>query len=130
MAEQGTGEQTSVPQSTYRRPLGRSLELAHYQRESAGGRPTTEGDSAMGDAEIKNVRKNRDGDITDVGVRGRWEFTVAQTVASIEAGTNTFYVNCPQRANVYVAKTSSGHKFLKTSADTTTKNNLDNLPPL
>ncbi|MBN9176425.1 MAG: DUF3892 domain-containing protein [Microbacterium sp.] len=62
----------------------------------------------MADAEIKNVRKDRSGDITDVGVRGQWEWSVAQVVASIESRTNTFYVNCPQRANVYVAQTSGG----------------------
>mgnify|MGYP001548628334 CR=1 FL=1 len=84
----------------------------------------------MADAEIKNVRKNREGDITHVGVTGRWDWTVAQVVSSIETRSNTFYVMCPQRANVIVAKTARGYKFLKTTADTTTKNNLDNLPPL
>ncbi len=53
-----------------------------------------------------------------------------QVVGSIEAGTNTFFVKLPQRADVYVSKTAAGHKFLKTTADTTTKNNLDSLPPL
>lgn len=84
----------------------------------------------MPDAEIKNVRKNVQGDITDVGVKGQWDWSVAKVVASIENRSNTFYVNCPQRADVYVAQTSAGHKFLKTTADTTTKNNLDSLPPL
>lgn len=83
----------------------------------------------MADAIIKNVGKDKDGDVTHVGVDGRWEWTVAQTVSSIEGGTNTFYVDCPQRADVYVEQTSAGKKFLKTRADTTTKNNLDNLPP-
>lgn len=84
----------------------------------------------MADAEIKNVRKDRAGNITDVGMRGSWEWPVAQVVASIEAGTNTFYVRLPQRADVYVSETGTGHKFLKTTADTTTKNNLDSLQPL
>lgn len=82
----------------------------------------------MSDAQIKNVRKDRDGDITHVGAKNSWDWTVAEVVASIEAKTNTFYVNCPQRADVYVAKTAAGRKFLKTTADTTTKNNLDELP--
>lgn len=84
----------------------------------------------MADVVITNVRKNSDGDITDVGVKGQWERTVPWVVASIEAGTNTFFVRVPQRADVYVAQTAAGYKFLKTTADTTTKNNLDNLPPL
>lgn len=84
----------------------------------------------MADAQIKNVRKDRDGDITHVGVKGQWEWPVASVIASIESGTNTFYVNCPQRADVLVVNTVGGKKFLKTTADTTTKNNLDSLPPL
>lgn len=84
----------------------------------------------MADVVIRNVRKNADGDITDVGVKGSWERTVAVVVSSIENRVDTFFVNVPQRADVYVAQTPSGHKFLKTTADTTTVNNLDNLPPL
>jgi hypothetical protein len=84
----------------------------------------------MADAEIKNVRKDWNGDITNVGVTNSWDWTVEQVVSSIESLSNTFYVNCPQRANVLVAQTPAGHKFLKTTADTITKNNLDNLPPL
>jgi hypothetical protein len=84
----------------------------------------------VADAEIKNVRKDQSGDITHVGVRGLWDWSVQQVVASIESGTNTFYVSCPQRADVYVSKTAAGRKFLKTTADTTTNNNLDNLQPL
>ena len=85
---------------------------------------------AVADAVIKNVRKDRNGDIAHVGVKGQWDWTVAQVLSSIESRTNTFYVNCPQRADVFVAQTPAGRKFLKTTADTTTKNNLDNLPPL
>jgi len=83
----------------------------------------------MADSVIKNVEKDGDGDLTDVGVSGRWKWTVAQVVSSIESGTNRFYVMCPQRADVVVRSTAGGRKFLKTTADTTTKNNLDNLPP-
>jgi len=84
----------------------------------------------MADSVIQNVRKNSDGDILDVGVKSVWDWSVAKVVASIEQGENTFFVNCPQRADVFVAKTSAGYKFLKTTADTTVTNNLDNLPPL
>jgi hypothetical protein len=99
--------------------------------ESPSQRAWTErSEKVVADAQIRNVRKDRSGDITHVGVWGQWDWSVAQVVASIESRTNTFYVNCPQRADVYVAQTSAGRKFLKTTADTTTKNNLDNLPPL
>jgi hypothetical protein len=82
----------------------------------------------VADAEIKNVRKSRDGDITNVGARNSWDWTVADVVASINGKSNSFYVRCPQRAEVVVARTSTGREFLRTTADTTTKNNLDNLP--
>ncbi len=84
----------------------------------------------MVDVEIKNVRKDRHGDITDVGVKGRWERTLAVAISLIENRTNSFYVMCPQRADVQVRQTPTGRKYLKTTADTTTKNNLDELPPL
>lgn len=67
----------------------------------------------MSDAQIKNVEKDRDGDITHVGVSGDWKWTVAQVVTSIESGTNTFYVMCPQRANVVVRSTAGGHASLR-----------------
>lgn len=84
----------------------------------------------MPDARITHVRKDRDGDITDVGNKNSWEWSVERVIASIENGSNTFYVMCPQRADVLVRETPAGRKFLKTTADTTTKNNLDDLPPL
>lgn len=85
-------------------------------------------EKSMSDAQIKNVEKDRDGDITHVGVSGRWKWTVSETVASIESRSNTFYVMCPQRADVVVRSKAGGRKYLKTTADTTTKNNLDSLP--
>ncbi|MCS6574315.1 DUF3892 domain-containing protein [Curtobacterium poinsettiae] len=105
----------------------------------------------MSDAQIKNVGKDRDGDITHVGVSGDWDithvgvsgdwdithvgvsgdwkWTIAEIVASLESRSNTFYVMCSQQADVIVSSTPGGRKFLKTTADTTTKSNLDNLPP-
>lgn len=80
--------------------------------------------------EIKNVAKDSHDNITHVGERYRWDLTLADAVRSIEIGKYGFYVNCPQRAEVYVATTPYGRKFLKTTSDTTTRNNLDNLPPL
>lgn len=87
------------------------------------------GSTTVADAVIKNVRKDWAGDITHAGVKDQWEWSVTQIVSSIESRSNTFFVNCPQRADVFVAQTTAGRKFLKTTADTTTKNNLDNLPP-
>ncbi len=84
----------------------------------------------MADAVIQNVRKDSAGEITAVGVRNRSDWSVAKTVSSIEDGSNTFFVRCPSRADVHVARTAVGRKFLKTTADTTTRNNLDSLPPL
>ena len=84
----------------------------------------------MADRQITNVSKDLAGNITAVGVRGVWLESVATAINNIEWGRHTYYVNCPLRANVYVATSSGRTKYLKTTADSTTRNNLDNLPPL
>ena len=83
----------------------------------------------MSDFQVTHTRKNSNDVITHIGVKGRWETSEAVAIRDIETGTNTYFVNVPQRANVYVAP-GTYRKYLKTTADTTTKNNLDSLPPL
>lgn len=83
----------------------------------------------MSDCQVTHTRKNSNDVITHIGVKGRWEQAEAVAIRDIESGTNTYFVNVPQRADVYVAQ-GTYRKYLKTTADTTTKNNLDSLPPL
>lgn len=84
----------------------------------------------MADCHVTHVRKDRYGDITDIGVKGRWERSVPVAIKDIESGLNSYFVLCPLRANIYPATSYTGTKYLKTTADSTTRNNLDELPSL
>ncbi len=83
----------------------------------------------MTDCVVTHVRKDRQDDITHIGVKNSWERTVAQAVTDIRTGLNSYFVRLPQRAGVIVAQ-GVYRPYLKTTADTTTRNNLDYLPPL
>lgn len=57
-----------------------------------------------------------------------WRLSEDDAIRGIENGTYAFYVNAGgQIAHVIVA-THNGNKYLKTTADTTTKDNLLSLP--
>lgn len=80
--------------------------------------------------EILAVRKDGDGDITHL--RGvRWEETAARVMSDIDAGRYRYIVRVgTQLADVFVAPaTPHWKRHLRTTADTTTRNNLDALPP-
>ncbi|HEY3141555.1 MAG TPA: DUF3892 domain-containing protein [Acidimicrobiales bacterium] len=61
---------------------------------------------------------------------GNWKLSVEAAVAGIETGKYRFYVERPvgHRVWVVVAKSSSGHKYLKTESDGEQPNNLLALP--
>jgi hypothetical protein len=84
----------------------------------------------MNTYQVTHVSKDSSGDITAIGVKDRWQLPIGTAVQRLDARTEGYYVQCPQRADVYVARSPYGKKFLKTTADTTTKNNLDSLPRL
>jgi len=78
--------------------------------------------------QITGVTKDRQGDIT--GLCGlTWSDTIEGVIRDIERGTYQYYVQVgEQRADVYVAPaTAYAKKHLRTTADTTTRNNLDYL---
>lgn len=59
----------------------------------------------------------------------RWRLTQKEAVDGIQSGTYEFYVQSgQQQAKVIVAESRFGNKYLKTEADTTTKDNLLSLP--
>ncbi|TDP60642.1 DUF3892 domain-containing protein [Roseateles toxinivorans] len=70
--------------------------------------------------------------ITHVGGgAGKWKWTVAQVVASIDAKTNTFFVQDPRsgkRANVGVVREAGKAPFIRTYADSVWTDNLLSLP--
>jgi hypothetical protein len=78
----------------------------------------------------KNPREDRHHSITHVGgyADRQWKITKEEAIAHIENGEWTFYtlVN-GQRAEVIVA-THEGRKYLKTTADYDTPDNLLSLP--
>lgn len=83
----------------------------------------------MSSYQVTHVRKDRQGNITHLGVKGSWDLDLDAMIRRIETGTNSFFVMCPQMASIVVVR-GAYRKYLKTTADTTTKNNLDGLPPL
>lgn len=80
---------------------------------------------------VTQSRKNREGDITGLCSPGAsWSpRSKADAISDIESGTHSYYVDAAGYATtVNVVKRADGTKYLRTTADTTSKNNLDNLP--
>lgn len=79
--------------------------------------------------QITGTTKDRQGDITDLCGFG-WNKTIFTVMREIETGTNRYFVNIGgQIADVYVVPaTAYAKKHLRTTADTTVRNNLDYLP--
>lgn len=92
----------------------------------------------MADCQITCINKSHPNGghehITHVGnpntPSGGWRWTVAQVVESIDAKTNTFYVqdSAGRRANVGVVRPSHGSPYLRTYADGVWTDNLLALP--
>ncbi len=84
----------------------------------------------MADRKVTNSGKDQDGDITKLCNPGVWG-SVSKTTAiqQIENGTYTYYVQQPgtNRVDVKVVDGPTG-KYLRTTADSSDANNLDNLP--
>lgn len=81
----------------------------------------------------KSDRYNAHESITSIGGvnpdGNRWKRSQQQAVADIENGTYQYYVLVNGSAvNVIVAKSASGNKYIKTTADGEQPNNLLSLP--
>ena len=83
----------------------------------------------MNTYQVTHVSKDRYGDITEIGVKGRWRLSVSNAIARIESRQEGYYVLLPLRADIIV-RPGPYKKYLATTADSTTKNNLDSLPSL
>ncbi len=67
--------------------------------------------------------------IGGVDANTKWKKSQATAIQNLEDKTHSFYViSDGKRTNVIVARSASGHKYLKTEADSTTSNNLLSLP--
>ncbi len=85
----------------------------------------------MADRAVTTSRKDSDGDITAIGnpneswsPRLKWD-----AIRDIENGVHTYYVpwKIPGRTEIRVVHGATG-KYLRTDRDSTSKNNLDDLP--
>ncbi|WP_182111681.1 DUF3892 domain-containing protein [Actinotalea sp. JY-7876] len=88
----------------------------------------------MNTYQVTHVSKDRNGDITEIGRKATatdngWRLSTATSISRIEARTEGYYVLLPMRADIIVER-GPYRKYLRTTADSTTKNNLDSLPLL
>lgn len=77
---------------------------------------------------ITNVRKDVDLDIIAVRLEGGIVETVSQVVGYIELGLKYYVQEVTPPADVHVVTLSNGKKYIRTDADSYSKNNLENLP--
>lgn len=80
--------------------------------------------------QVTKSRKDKDGDITALCGPGDWSpRSKANVISDIDGNTHSYYVDAAgYETTVQVVKSSNGTKYLRTTADRTSKNNLDNLP--
>ena len=85
----------------------------------------------MADREVKRSGKDRDGDITRLCNSGEsWSPRMKRdAINDIESNTHSYFVrwNGGDRTEIRVVNGPSG-KYLRTDRDSTSKNNLDDLP--
>lgn len=81
---------------------------------------------------ITKTRKDANGNITELGSTEAWSpRTVAQVVSDISVLGYVYFVNeAGYETVVQIVDGLNGRKFLRTTADKSSKNNLDNLPRL
>ena len=85
----------------------------------------------MADRRVTATGKDKDGDITKLCKTGEWWSPVGKATAinEIENGTHSYYVQdgSGNRADIHVVGSGTS-KYLRTNADASSSNNLDNLP--
>lgn len=84
----------------------------------------------MAERRVKKSGKDKNGNITSLCNSGEsWSpKSKADAIKEIDEGTNKYYVE-EETPKVYVKVVTEGtSKYLRTTADKTSKNNLDNLP--
>lgn len=85
----------------------------------------------MAERRVMQTGKDSDRDITKLcNPAGVWSPRYkSSAISDIESGTHTYYVDeAGYRTDIHVYTDGNGIKHLRTNADPTSKNNLDNLP--
>jgi hypothetical protein len=84
----------------------------------------------MAERQVTRTGKDEDGDITKLCNHASWgAVTKADAIWQIESKIHTYFVQEPGTARVNVQVVArNGRKHLQTTADESSKNNLDNLP--
>ena len=77
---------------------------------------------------ITHVRKDAYDDITAVRLFSGTVETVPEVVRYIEQGYKYYVQEVPPPADVHVVTLTNGKKYIRTDADRSSRNNLDNLP--
>ena len=81
---------------------------------------------------VRQTRKDSDGDITALCHTGElWSPRgKSGAIEDIESGTHEYVVNWTDigETRIHVVRLSSGVKYLRTDRDSTSRNNLDDLP--
>ena len=84
----------------------------------------------MADRRVTKSGKDKDGDITSLcNPTGTWSpRRKADAIADIDSKSHRYYVNEAGHETDVRVITRDGKKHLQTTADKTSRNNLDNLP--
>lgn len=85
----------------------------------------------MADRQVTHAHRNEQGDILGLcwrGSDGLMYATRREVIADIESSTHRYFVAEQAPAVFVLVRTGNGVKYITTEADSTSKNNLDNLP--
>ena len=85
----------------------------------------------MAGKRVTNTGKDRDGDITALCGPDPtwWRVSKQQAIRDIKLGSHSYFVRIGNReGDIHVVNDRDGSTHLRTDADTTTRNNLRDLP--
>jgi hypothetical protein len=81
----------------------------------------------MGDRQVTSTGKDSQGDITKLC--GSWgECSKADAISDIDSGTNTYFVQESGTTRVDIIVVNDNPRYLRSTPDPESSNNLDNLP--
>ena len=84
----------------------------------------------MSDRPVTHTRKDNSGNITAIGKPGEsWSpRTISDAIRDIETGVERYYVPWPEKSTWIEVVNGANGKYLRADRDSTTRNNLDDLP--